>query len=58
MSLATRCNANSYYILVIATHVMSVSNFNITYEFLTKLSGQMCAQGYLSKGSPQGVGCL
>ena len=57
MSLATRCNAYSYCMFVIAIHVMS-SNFSITYEFLTKLWGQMCTQGYFSKGSPQGVGCL
>ena len=58
MSLATRCNANGYCMFVIAIHVMSFSNFNITYKLLTKLSGQMCAQGYFSKGSPQGVASL
>ena len=40
MSLAIRCNANSYCMLVIATHVMSCSNFCITYELLMKLQGQ------------------
>ena len=51
MSLRSRCDANRYCMLVIPTHVMSWPNLSITYEFLTKLQGQMCAQGYLSRWS-------
>ena len=43
MSLSNRCNANSYCMLVMATHVMPCPNFSITYELLTNLQGQKCA---------------
>ena len=58
MSLANRCNANTYLIFVNATHIMCSPIFRITYQLLTKLQGQMCAQGYLSWGSLQRVACL
>ena len=58
MPLVSRCDANSDCMLVIATHVMSWLNISIRYKLLTKLLGQMCAQGYLSRWSHQGIACL
>ena len=58
MSLATRCNANSYSVFVNANLIIPYPNFSITYGLLTKLLGVMCTQGSLSQGSPQGVICL
>ena len=58
MSLVSRYDTNSDCMLVIATHVMSWLNISITYKLLTKLLGQMYAQGYLSRWSHQGIACL
>ena len=58
MPLVSRCDANSDCMLVIATHVMSWLNISITYKLLTKLLGQMYAQGYLSRWSHHGIACL
>ena len=58
MSSATRCNANSCAIFIIAIQVMSCPNFSITDKLLTNLWIKICIQGYLSKGSPQGVTCF
>ena len=55
MSLGSGCNANTYYMLVIATHVMSYPNLSATYQLLSKLQGQIRVQGCLSRGSPQVV---
>ena len=51
MYIATRGNAISYSMIVIALHVMPCPNFRITYELFTNVRCQMCAQGDLSKGS-------
>ena len=58
MCLATRCNANSCFIFVITTHVMSWPNFSITVKLLTNLWIKICVQGYLIKVSPQGLPCV
>ena len=50
MSLASRFNGNSYFVFVIAAHVMFCPNFSVTNELLTKLHGQICALEYLSRG--------
>ena len=55
ISLATRSNANSYFIFVIATYVMCCSNFSVTNEILTNSQSKMRAQMYLGKGSFQGI---
>ena len=52
MSLATRCNANIYFIFLIATHAMSCIKFIVTDKLLTKLWLKIYVQWYLSKGSP------
>ena len=58
MSLASRYDTNSDCMLVIAIHIMSWPNLSITDKLLTKLQRQMCAQGYLSRWSHQGIACL
>ena len=58
MSLGSRCNANSYCMLLIATHAKPCTNLSITYELLNNLHRKRCAQGYLSRGSTEGVACL
>ena len=58
MCLATRCNANNFFIFIITTHVMSWPNFSITVKLLTNLWIKICVQGYLIKVSPQGLPCV
>ena len=47
MSLATRCNANSYSIFVMATHVMCCPNFSLMDVLLTNLLGSNALKGVL-----------
>ena len=47
MSLATRCNAYSYSVFVIATHVMSCPNFSLIGVILTNLLGSNALKGVL-----------
>ena len=58
MSLASRYDANSDCMLVIATHVMSWLNISITCKLLTKLLLEMCAHSKLSRWSHQGIVCV
>ena len=51
MSLVSRFNASTHFIFVTANHIMFCPNFIVTYEVLTKLQGQTCAQG-ISFGDP------
>ena len=58
MSLATRCNANIYFMFVIATHALSCISFTVTDKLLTNLWLKICVQGYLSYWTPPGVASL
>ena len=58
MCLATRCNANSHFIFVIATDFVSCQNLIVIDQLLTNFQDNLCIQGYLIKVSPQGVTCL
>ena len=48
MSLALRCNAKTYSMVVSATHLISCLNFSITDELLTNLWGKIGMQGYMT----------